>query len=153
MPGLLADVKANAASMGPLMGRLYRGEINIGNVPPNVAKLYTEMKSMYALQPAVHGFRNAEFVKDMETAIGTLERNPDAFIAGMQGLVPTLNAVAKEGVTAHHRIIEGTQPAGGNGSGAGAGKLTLDEAKQYLQKAGGDKSKARQMAKADGRDF
>jgi hypothetical protein len=33
------------------------------------------------------------------------------------------------------------------------GKLTVDEARDYLQKAGGDKVKARQMAKADGRSF
>lgn len=37
--------------------------------------------------------------------------------------------------------------------GGGQGELTLDEAKSYLQKAGGDKDKARQLAKADGRTF
>lgn len=110
MPGLLEQVKRNGASMGPLMGRLSRGEVAIGNVPPEVAQLYSAMKSMYALQPAVHGFRNANFVKDFETAVGTLERNPEAFVAGMQGLLPTLHAVANEGVTYRHRIVEG----GGN---------------------------------------
>jgi hypothetical protein len=106
-PSLEVNVRKNAASMGPLMGRLARGKIAIGNVPPDVANLYAAMKSFYALQPAVHGFRNAEFVKDFETALGTLERDPEAFIAGMQGLKPTLESVAKEGKTFHKRIVEG----------------------------------------------
>jgi len=64
--------------MGPLMGRLAKGEIALGDVDPAIAELYGAMKSFYALQPAVHGFRNAEFVKDFETALGTLERDPEA---------------------------------------------------------------------------
>ncbi len=107
IPGLETLVHKNAASMGPLMGRLNRGEIAIGNVPPDVAELYSAMKSFYALQPAVHGFRNAEFVKDFEHALGTLERDPEAFIAGMKGLKPTLESVAKEGKTFHKRLVEG----------------------------------------------
>lgn len=110
MPGLEDLVTKNAKSMGPLMGRLNNGEIAIGDVPPDVAKLYGAMKSFYALQPAVHGFRNAEFVKDFESAIGTLERDPKAFIAGMQGLKPTIEAVAKEGKTYHKRSVEGAAP-------------------------------------------
>ena len=129
MPGLEQEVKKNAASMGPLMGRLERGELAIGDVPPDVAQLYAAMKSFYALQPAVHGFRNAEFVKDFETALGTLERDPDAFIAGMKGLKPTMEAVANEGKTYHKRIVEGggNTPAGGAAGGAkpGAGNDPL----------------------------
>jgi hypothetical protein len=108
MPGLEALVRKNADNMGPVMGRLEKGELKIGDVDPDVAELYSAMKSFYALQPAVHGFRNAEFVKDFETALGTLERNPDAFIAGMKGLKPTLESVAKEGKTFHQRIVEPT---------------------------------------------
>jgi hypothetical protein len=115
MPDLDKLVKENAAEMGPIMGRLNRGEIAIGDVDPKVAELYSAMKSFYALQPAVHGFRNAEFVKDFEHALGTLERDPDAFLAGMHGLEPTMKAVANEGVTFHKRIKEGASatPAAG----------------------------------------
>lgn len=107
MPGLKTLVEEHRDDMGPIMGRLNRGEVAIGDVDPEVARLYAAMKSFYALQPAVHGFRNAEFVKDFESALGTLERNPDAFIAGMEGLKPTLESVAKEGKTFHKRIVEG----------------------------------------------
>lgn len=116
MPDLKSLVEKHRADMGPIMGRLNRGEIAVGNVDPEVARLYSAMKSFYALQPAVHGFRNAEFVKDFESALGTLERNPDAFVAGMEGLKPTLDAVAKEGKTSHKRIVEGRDtPAAGGG--------------------------------------
>jgi hypothetical protein len=111
IPDLKTLVNKHRADMGPLMGRINRGEIAIGNVDPEIARLYAAMKSFYALQPAVHGFRNAEFVKDFESALGTLERDPDAFIAGMEGLKPTLESVAKEGKTFHKRIVEG---GGGN---------------------------------------
>lgn len=116
IPDLKTLVEKHREDMGPLMGRINRGEIAIGNVDPEIAKLYSAMKSFYALQPAVHGFRNAEFVKDFEHALGTLERDPDAFIAGMEGLKPTLEAVNKEGKTFHKRIVEGE----GGGSGKGA---------------------------------
>lgn len=122
MPDLQTLVTRNREKMGPLLGRVYRGEIKIGDVPPEMARLYSAMKSFYALQPAVHGFRNAEFVKDFETALGTLERNPDAFLAGMQGLAPTLKSVAKEGRTFHKRIVEGEGENGGAAAPPNAGE-------------------------------
>lgn len=109
MPDLEQMVRSNAKEMGPIMGRLNRGEIAIGDVDPKVAQLYSAMKSFYALQPAVHGFRNSEFVKDFESAIGTLERDPNAFLAGMHGLEPTMKAIANEGKTFHKRIVEGDE--------------------------------------------
>lgn len=124
MPELKQLVNAHRADMGPIMGRLNRGEIAIGDVDPGIARLFGAMKSYYALQPAVHGFRSAEFVKDLETAIGTLERNPDAFLEGMEGLAGTLRAVAKEGRTFHKRIKEGApnEPAKKEEGGAGGEK-------------------------------
>lgn len=119
IPDLKNLVNKNRDQMGPLIGRLNKGEIAIGNLPPDIARLVSSMESFYALQPAVHGFRNFEVVKDFKTAMGTLERDPDSFIAGMEGLTPTLNAVAKEGKTSHKRIVEGRDtPAAGGGSAA-----------------------------------
>jgi hypothetical protein len=116
IPDLKTLVEAHRKDMGPIMGRINRGEVAIGNVDPQIARLYSAMKSFYALQPAVHGFRNAEFVKDFEHALGTLERDPDAFIAGMEGLRPTLESVAKEGKTFHKRIVEGKENAPATGA-------------------------------------
>lgn len=130
LPGLAALVKKNGSSMGVMFGRINQGRVKLGDVNPEVAKLYGAMKSFYALQPAIHGFRNAEFVKDFETAIGTLERDPNAFLAGMEGLKPTMEAVAKEGKTFHHRIVEGQegQQPNGRATPKGGGFAAWDKA-------------------------
>jgi len=107
IPKLQEAVKAHGDQLGPIVGRLNRGELAIGNVPPDIAQLYTEMESFNALQPAIHGFRSAEFVKDWKTALGSLERDPQAFIHGLEGLRPTMESVAKEGRTYHKRTVEG----------------------------------------------
>jgi hypothetical protein len=113
LPGLEDAIKTNAKDFGPIMGRINRGEIKIGDVPPNVQRVYSQLESFYALQPSVHGFRNAEFVKDFDTFIGNLQTNPDAVIAGLEGLKPTLEAVKKSGLTYQNRIVEGAPAAGG----------------------------------------
>jgi hypothetical protein len=125
LPGLEASVKANAKEFGPIMGRINKGEIKLGDVDPAVQKVYAQLESFYALQPSIHGFRNAEFVKDFDTFVGNLATNPDAVIAGLDGLQPTLESVRDEGRTYHKRIIEGGGAAGGANppaAGAGGGK-------------------------------
>jgi hypothetical protein len=112
LPGLEDAVKANAKDMGPIIGRINAGEIKIGDVSPAVQKFYSQLQSFYALQPSVHGFRNAEFVKDFDTFVGNLNTNPDALIAGLEGLKPTLDSVKNEGVTYHQRIVEHAQNGG-----------------------------------------
>jgi hypothetical protein len=109
LPGLEDTIKKNARQFGPIMGRINSGEIKIGDVSPDVQKAYAQLESFYALQPSVHGFRNAEFVKDFDTFVGNLSTNPDAVIAGLEGLRPTLQTVANEGRTYHKRIVEGAQ--------------------------------------------
>lgn len=112
LPELEQQIRTNASQLGPIFGRLAKGEIAIGDVPPNIAKLYSSLTSFYALNPAIHGFRNFEFVKDMPSFIGGLERDPESTIAGLEGLRPTLNSVAKEGKTFHKRIVEGEEGGG-----------------------------------------
>lgn len=107
IPGIEADIKAHAKDFGPIIGRIEKGEIAIGNAPPEVQKFYSELQSFYALQPSVHGFRNAEFVKDFDTFVGNLMTKPDSLIAGLEGLRPTLESVSRTGRTFKRRIKEG----------------------------------------------
>lgn len=118
LPELQSAIRNNAASLGPIMGRIQKGEIKLGNVDPEIQKLYSTMQSFYALQPAIHGFRNAEFVKDFDSFVGNLSTNPEAVIAGLEGLKPTLEAVEKSGRTYKPRIVEG---GAGGGAAATAG--------------------------------
>ena len=117
LPDLQAQIRSNAKELGPIFGRIQRGEIKIGDVDPKIQRLYSTMQSFYAMQPAVHGFRNAEFVKDFDSFVGGLQTNPEATLAGLDGLKPTLESVAKEGKTFHKRIVEGE--GGGGESKAG----------------------------------
>jgi hypothetical protein len=118
LPGLEDAVKANAKEFGPIIGRINKGEISLGSVSPAVQKFYSQLQSFYALQPSVHGFRNAEFVKDFDTFVGNLQTNPEALVGGLEGLRPTLEAVDKEGRTYHQRIVEGAQNAPAAATGA-----------------------------------
>ena len=105
--------------MGPIVGRIAKGEIALGNVDPEVQKFYAQLESFYSLQPAIHGFRNAEFVKDFNTFVGNLSTNPDSVIAGLEGLKPTLEAVEKSGRTFKPRIVQGGEAAAPAASGGG----------------------------------
>jgi hypothetical protein len=127
LPGLKDSIRQNAKSFGPIVGRIAKGEIAIGNVDPEVQKFYSQLQSFYSLQPAIHGFRNAEFVKDFNTFVGNLQTNPESLIAGLEGLEPTLKEVEKSGRTYKQRIVEG---------GAGGGKPATAGAKTWNPKTG-----------------
>jgi hypothetical protein len=136
LPELEQQIRTNAAELGPIFGRLAKGEIAIGNVDPKIAKLYSSLTSFYALNPAIHGFRNFEFVKDMPSFIGGLERDPEATIAGLEGLRPTLESVMKEGKTSHKRIVEGRDTNTPAGGGAPQPPKAGDVVKGYRFKGG-----------------
>lgn len=71
-------------NVGPLIGRLMRGEIKLGDVSPNVRALFTGLKSFEALQPIMHGFRGgSQTVEHFREAIGGLETNPAALKASI----------------------------------------------------------------------
>lgn len=110
LPQIQRDVREHAKDFGPIIGRIAKGEIALGNVDPEVQRVYAELQSFYSLQPAVHGFRNAEFVKDFNAFVGNLQTNPDAVIAGLNGLKPTLTEVEKSGRTYKPRIVEDAGP-------------------------------------------
>ena len=148
LPDLENEIKANAANLGPIMGRIQRGEIALGDVDPKIAKLYASLNSFYALNPSIHGFRNYELVKDMPSLIGGLSRDPEATIAGLEGLKPTLESVAKEGKTFHKRIVEGKET---EGAAPGKGKtLPMSAIQQAAKDNGISVDEAKKQANAAG---
>jgi hypothetical protein len=65
-----------------------------------------------------------------------------------------VSLIHQQAIARFDRAHGATQGVASGGTTAQPAKaLTVDEAKTYLQKAGGDKDKARALAKADGRTF
>jgi hypothetical protein len=140
LPDLQQQIRKNAKELGPVFGRLAKGEIAIGNVDPKIAKLYSALTSFYALNPAIHGFRNFEFVKDMPSFIGGLERDAEGTIAGLEGLKPTLQSVAKEGKTYHKRVVEGRDE-----NSPGGGETQVHNGFEYTKGADGQWHRGKQV--------
>jgi len=66
------------------------------------------------------------------------------------------NLAGTDSAAEHRRIYNRLEKRLGqidSGTGGGSGPLSENEARDYLQRAGGDANKARQMAKQDGRTF
>lgn len=56
---------------------------------PTLAGIQAEFKSFADLNPALHGYRSAESAHSFEQLVGGLQKNPEAAIASIQGLVKT----------------------------------------------------------------
>ena len=69
------------------------------------------MKSFADLNPAMHGARGGAAMKHFEDLVGGLQKNPDASIAGIRGILQTA-----------HNINPGVQNQDGLGSGPPPGQ-------------------------------
>lgn len=117
--------------------------------------------------------QQAEFVRMYNQLVGTISglaqlvrsgRATEATIDRLKAELPnpTTTKNSQDGRERIKRLIKeidvamkkGTfEGADSGGSGGGGKELTANEARDYLKKAGGDKDKARQMARADGHTF
>lgn len=81
---LIALIDKNPNAVGPLLGRVARGEVAIGNVPPEVKALHTALGSFEALQPILHGFRGgSQTVDHFHGVIGDQHLNAAALKASI----------------------------------------------------------------------
>lgn len=85
---LIQKLQANP-QMGPIIGRIAKGEIDLGSVDPETRSLYTALESFTDLQPALHGSRGVQYAERFKKAIGGLETNPAAVIASVRELQKT----------------------------------------------------------------
>ena len=119
LPEIVRQINENRDQLGPVAGRINKWEGTVGDVDPNVAELYSNIKQLYSLYGAAHGWRAIQTPQEFEKAMGGLERNPDALIASLQGSAKGLQAIAQEGRTYRPRIVA---PAGGGAGEAGGGQ-------------------------------
>ncbi len=108
---ILALIDKDPSAVGPLLGRISRGEIKLGDAPPNVRSLYTGLSSFEALQPILHGFRGgSQTVDHFHQAIGGLETNAE----GLKASIGEIKYLAQQ-------IRDGLDTADAPGTGAPTG--------------------------------
>jgi hypothetical protein len=90
-------IDKNRKVLGPLTGRYKTLGAAVGAADPIALRLMGELKSYAALQPQIHGFRNIQFVRDIETQIANIRMDPDALIAGIEGIDAAAKAVSSRG--------------------------------------------------------
>ena len=91
---LIADINANKEKLGTLLAWVKKHGINAPYVgDPVLAHLQSELKTFAALQPAMHGFRSRSAQEAFENIIGDVQKNPEATIASIQGILGTAKAI------------------------------------------------------------
>ena len=81
---IIKMIDANPSSVGPLAGRIARGEAVIGNIDPQTKAIGTALGSFEALQPILHGFRGgSQTVDHFHSVIGDQAMNAEALKASL----------------------------------------------------------------------
>lgn len=107
---LIEDIQKHRDSLGTLSTWVAKYGIDTPIGDPELAGLQAELASFAALQPAMHGFRGSNAMDTFQKIIGELQKNPDATIASIQGILKVAGAFnPTKGDTSSH-------PAGGGTS-------------------------------------
>lgn len=82
---IIAMIERNPNAVGPILGRLARGEAVMGIVSPEAKQLATALGSFEALQPILHGFRGGGQTMDhFHSVIGDQRLNAEALKASIR---------------------------------------------------------------------
>lgn len=82
---IIALIERNPNAVGPILGRLARGETVVGIVAPEAKQLATALGSFEALQPILHGFRGGGQTMDhFHSVIGDQRLNAEALKASIR---------------------------------------------------------------------
>lgn len=87
--GLINSVQQNRTKMGNIGAILESAFLGTPLADPAQAGLAAEINSFAALQPAMHGFRGTDALKQFENLLGGVPNNPDALIASIKAMQKT----------------------------------------------------------------
>jgi len=91
--GLINDLTKHKDQLGSLQTWVEKYGLNTPIADPDLAELQAELSSFAALQPAMHGFRSHSALEAFEKIIGGLQKDPDATIASIRGILKTSGAL------------------------------------------------------------
>jgi len=83
---IIDAIKANAASLGPIMGRYNSAADFIGNPPPEFARLAGMIESYSLANMGVHGMRSANGADAIKRTVGLGRHTPESLISTLEGL-------------------------------------------------------------------
>jgi hypothetical protein len=90
---LITDIQANKQRLGTLATWVKKYGLNTPIADPELARLQSELSTFSALQPAMHGFRSKSAMETFDKVIGGLQKNPDATIQSIQGILQTAGQI------------------------------------------------------------
>lgn len=79
------------SEMGVIQGRVTEMDRKIGSMSPVARNFYATLKSFYALQGMLHGWRAIRVSEEFEKAIGNFVQSPEAMAAGIDSIYDTAN--------------------------------------------------------------
>lgn len=110
--GLIADIKANRNKLGNMQAIIESAILGTPWSDPETSQLRAEIASFAALNPAMHGFRGTDALREFEKLLGGIPNNPDSLIAAIQGIQKTAGAfkapTAQGGGTVNMKAPDGT---------------------------------------------
>ncbi len=145
---ILDLIKKNPNSVGPILGRLARGETVVGVVSPEAKALGTALGSFEALQPILHGFRGGSQTMDhFHSVIGDQSLNAAALAASIQEIKALARDIRAGRSAEVLQDMQSPSPSGQRGAGSpdaglrreqhspstGRYRYTLDGGKTWIE--------------------
>jgi hypothetical protein len=90
---LISDLQQHKDALGSLLTWAQKYGLNTPIADPELAGVQAELASFAALQPAMHGFRGMNALDTFEKIIGAIQKDPDAAIASIRGIMKTAGAL------------------------------------------------------------
>lgn len=91
--GLISDLTKHKDELGSLSAWVQKYGLDTPIANPDLAEVQAELSSFAALQPAMHGFRSTNALDTFEKIIGGLQKDPDATIQSIRGILKTTGAL------------------------------------------------------------
>lgn len=98
---LKAEIDKHKDKLGNLGGYWNQAVNGTPIADPDTARLMSEIASYAALQPAMHGMRGGQVMKEFEKMVGGVPKNPEALKAAIDGIASTASVMQHQGQPQH----------------------------------------------------
>lgn len=125
---LIKQINGNRDSFGTLAAWVKKNGLNTPVADPKLASLQSALSTFAALQPALHGFRSHDAMKEFQSIIGGVQNNPDAAIASIRAIQRTAASVNPKLSKPSTATVKLKAPDGT------VKEFSADEARYYISK-------------------